>query len=156
MTSEFFGKYRGSVVDNLDPLELGRLQVMVPLVLGTARTAWAMPCVPYAGPGVGWYVLPPVGASLWVEFEGGDPEYPIWTGCYWTEGQVPAQPAVPTMRMLKTRSGTLAFDDLDSEGGFTLKVENPAVAGAVTIKADSDGLRITVGGTEWVPKAGAS
>jgi uncharacterized protein involved in type VI secretion and phage assembly len=149
----FFGKYRGTVVGNLDPMELGRLQVSVPLVLGTERTAWAMPCVPYAGPGVGWYVLPPVGASVWVEFEGGDPDYPIWSGCYWTEGQVPAQPAVPTMRMLKTDSGTLLFNDIDGEGGFELTVQSPALSEALSIKADADGFRITVGGVDWRPKA---
>lgn len=143
----FFGKYRGTVVENLDPMELGRLQVTVPLVLGTVRTAWAMPCVPYAGPGVGWYMLPPVGASLWVEFEGGDPDYPIWSGCYWTEGQVPAQPAVPTMRMLKTASGTLLFNDTDGEGGFHLTVSDPAVAVPVSIQASSEGLVITVAET---------
>jgi hypothetical protein len=133
-------------------MELGRLQVMVPAVLGSVITAWAMPCVPYAGPGVGWYMLPPVGASIWVEFEAGDSNYPIWAGCFWTEGQVPANPAVPTAHLLKTNSGTLAFNDLEGKGGFTLSVENPAVGGAVTIKADSSGLKVTVGGTEWVPK----
>lgn len=144
----FFGKYRGAVVENLDPMELGRLQVTVPLVLGSVQTAWAMPCVPYAGPGVGWYVLPPVGASIWVEFEGGDPDYPIWTGCYWTEGQVPARPAVPTTRMLKTASGTLLFNDIDGEGGFQLTVADPAVAVPVNLQASSEGLVITVAETK--------
>lgn len=148
MATTFLGKYRGTVVDNLDPLELGRLQVSVPLVLGSATTSWALPCVPYAGAGVGWYVLPPVGASIWTEFEGGNPDYPIWSGCFWTEGQVPARPAVPTMRMLKTSSGTLAFNDLDGEGGFTLTVGDPAVAVAMSIRADSEGLTIAVGRTQ--------
>jgi len=148
----YWGKYRGSVVGNEDPIGLGRLQVAVPTVLGSAMTAWAMPCVPYAGPGVGWYVLPPVGASVWVEFEGGDPDYPIWAGCFWTEGQVPARPAVPTTRLLKTDSATLAFNDLEGEGGFTLSVDRPAVREAVVIEGDGSGLKITVGSTEWVLK----
>src|SRR3954468_8182453 len=142
---KFFGKYRGSVIENLDPIELGRLQVSVPLVLGSVTTAWAMPCVPYAGEGVGWYVLPPVDASVWVEFEGGDPDYPVWTGCFWTEGQVPATPAVPTTRILKTSSGSLSFNDLDGEGGFTLTVGDPAVSVPVSVSASSDGLVISLG-----------
>ena len=141
----FFGKYRGKVLENLDPLELGRLQVAVPLVLGPVLTAWAMPCVPYAGPGVGWYVMPPVGANVWVEFEGGNPDYPIWSGCFWAEGQVPAKPALPTTRVFQTSSGALTFNDIDGEGGFSLTVSDPAVAVPVSIKASSGGLAITLG-----------
>jgi hypothetical protein len=148
MARQFLGKYRGRVVENLDPLELGRLQVQAPLVLGTVSSAWALPCVPYAGPGVGWYVLPPIGASVWVEFEGGNPDYPIWSGCFWTEGQVPARPAVPTTRILKTGAGTLAFDDLDGEGGFTLSIGDPAVTVPISIRANSEGLVIAVGETQ--------
>jgi hypothetical protein len=145
---QFLGKYRGRVVENLDPLELGRLQVQVPLVLGTVSGAWAMPCVPYAGPGVGWYMLPPIEASIWVEFEGGDPDYPIWSGCFWTEGQVPAKPAVPTKHILKTGAGTLAFDDLKGEGGFTLAIGDPAVTVPISIRGSSEGLVIAVGETQ--------
>jgi len=43
--------------------------------------------------GVGLFFLPPKGANVWVEFEGGDPDYPIWSGCFWSDGEVPAQPA---------------------------------------------------------------
>ena len=49
-----------------------------------------MPCAPFAGSGVGFFALPPVGANVWVEFEGGDPDYPIWSGCFWGAGEVPA------------------------------------------------------------------
>nr|HMP43165.1 phage baseplate assembly protein V [Roseiflexaceae bacterium] len=88
--SQFFGKYRGKVEQNVDPLQIGRVQVRVPAVLGEGRMSWAMPCVPYAGPGVGMFAIPPVGASVWVEFEGGDPDYPIWSGCFWERGDAPA------------------------------------------------------------------
>ena len=68
---QFFGKYRGRVEKNVDPERLGRLQLSVPVVLQDVSTGWALPCVPYAGPGVGLFAIPPVGASVWVEFEGG-------------------------------------------------------------------------------------
>jgi len=70
-----FGKYRGKVVDNLDPLMLGRLIILVPAV-SEFPLSWAMPCVPYAGKDVGFFALPPMAANVWVEFEGGDPNYP--------------------------------------------------------------------------------
>ncbi|HEX6229566.1 MAG TPA: phage baseplate assembly protein V, partial [Solirubrobacterales bacterium] len=72
--SSYFGKYRGTVEQNLDPLQQGRLQVKVPAVLGDGTLSWAMPCVPYAGSQVGFYAVPPIGANVWVEFEGGDPD----------------------------------------------------------------------------------
>ena len=81
--SEFYGKYRGKVENNVDPLQQGRVQVTVPAVLGDGRLSWAMPCAPYAGSQVGFFAVPPVGANVWVEFEAGDPDYPIWSGCFW-------------------------------------------------------------------------
>src|SRR5437660_6298777 len=80
---KFYGKYRGTVRVNKDIEQLGRLLVEVPDVFGPNLTSWAMPCVPYAGLQLGMYVVPPVNAGVWVEFEQGDPDYPIWTGCFW-------------------------------------------------------------------------
>jgi len=151
MADKFYGKYRGQVLDNLDILELGRLQVTAPLPLGTVLTAWAMPCVPYAGSGVGFYMMPPIEAWVWVEFEGGDLDYPIWTGCFWAEGQMPLEPVLPTTRVLKTASSTLSFNDLDGEGGFTLKVGPPAAEPPISITASSEGgLSLMVGTTTIV------
>jgi hypothetical protein len=82
----YFGKYRGMVVNNVDPEFRGRLLVQVPDVLGVVPSSWAEPCVPLAGPTgppMGVYLVPPIGAGVWVEFEQGDPEYPIWVGCRW-------------------------------------------------------------------------
>ena len=109
--TRFFGKYRGKVENNIDPLMMGRLQVSVPAVLGTEGLNWAMPCVPYAGPGVGFFFVPPNGADVWVEFEGGEADYPIWTGCFWGPGDAP-QPAVPGMKVLKTDSFTLTVNEV--------------------------------------------
>ncbi len=109
--SHFYGKYRGVVVDNNDLLgQKGRLQVTVPAVLGD-NPVWAMPCVPYAGPDVGFYFLPPVDAGVWIEFEGGDPSYPIWTGCFWSDGQLPPEVLTAENRMLKTENVHLNIDD---------------------------------------------
>src|SRR5215211_835023 len=99
---QVFGKYRGKVVNNVDPLQLGRVQVSSPDALGEGRLGWAMPCVPYAGPGVGFFAVPPVGANVWVECEGGNPDRPIWSGCFWGSGEVPVLPAVAQAKVLKT------------------------------------------------------
>ena len=82
----FYGKYRGTVVNNIDPLLRGRLLLEVPDVTSLSPTSWAEPCVPLAGPTgppMGVYMVPPIGAGVWVEFERGDPSKPIWVGCRW-------------------------------------------------------------------------
>ena len=80
----YYGKYRGIVVENIDPLQIGRIMALVPDVLGETPTSWAMPCVPAAGVQAGCFIVPAVGSQVWMEFERGDPDYPIWTGGFWS------------------------------------------------------------------------
>lgn len=118
----FYGKYRGTVANNIDPRQLGRLQIVVPTVLGNSRLSWAMPCVPYAGSGVGFFALPPIGARIWVEFENGDPDFPIWVGGFWEESSdVPASPVLAEKKVLKTETATLTLDDTPGAGGVTIE-----------------------------------
>jgi len=140
--SKHYGKYRGKVENNIDPLQLGRIQVSAPAVLGQGTLSWAMPCSPYAGNGVGFFAIPPTGANVWVEFEGGDPDYPIWAGCFWGTGEVPALPALAGMKVFKTDSITLKVSDLPGAGGVTLEVNTPAVALPSKITIDSSGIVI--------------
>jgi hypothetical protein len=108
--SRFYGKYRGEVTGVEDPMNQGRLRVRCPAVTGTLESM-AMPCVPYAGDAVGFYSLPPVGAGVWIEFEGGDPTYPIWTGCYWRENELPSEASGPNIRVWRTGKATVVLDD---------------------------------------------
>lgn len=140
--SKFYGKYRGKVENNIDPQQLGRVQVSAPAVLGSGTLSWAMPCAPYAGNGVGFFAIPPVGANVWVEFEGGDPDYPIWAGCFWGIGEVPAVPALAEMKVFKTDSIKLVLSDLPGAGGVTLEVSSPAVALPSKVVIDSSGISI--------------
>lgn len=78
---KFYGKYRGTVVSNIDPEFLGRLIVQVPDVMGLGSSSWAMPCVPCTGANLE-YSVPSIGAFVWVEYEQGNPDYPIWVGCF--------------------------------------------------------------------------
>jgi hypothetical protein len=85
----FYGKYRGTVEANIDPMMLGRIMAMVPDVGSLIPLSWAMPCAPFPDAGTPALAVPPIGASVWIEFEQGDPNYPIWSGGFWSEGQTP-------------------------------------------------------------------
>ena len=133
----YFGKYRGRVESNLDEELMGRIQVTCPAVMGL-RLGWAMPCVPYAGPGVGFYAIPPIGADVWVEFEGGDPNYPIWSGCFWQAGEIPIPPGDPNTKCLVTTACRVVLNDLLEEGGgIAIEVNLAAAATATAEEAQS-------------------
>lgn len=125
MTAEFYGKYRGVVSDNADPLMIGRIKATVPDVMGDRVSGWAMPCAPFAGDQAGMFALPPVGAGVWMEFEHGDPDYPIWAGCWW--GSVAEMPPVllapPYQKLLVRTAGgnQIILDDTPGVGGITLE-----------------------------------
>jgi hypothetical protein len=138
--TNFFGKYRSKVIDNKDPLMLGRLIVLVPAI-SEFPLSWAMPCVPYAGRNVGFFALPPIGANVWVEFEEGDPDYPIWAGCFWGDGEVPAEPALPTTKVIKTETVTLEIND--SLTSVSLEVLTPS--GPVRLDQGPEGISLTIG-----------
>jgi uncharacterized protein involved in type VI secretion and phage assembly len=126
----FFGKYRGTVYSNNDPKQLGRLMVIVPDVLGSTPSNWAEPCVPLAGKGepMGVFLVPPVGAGVWVEFEHGSAQDPIWVGCRWgTSSDLPAaakqgSPDSPSIVLQsKGRHSIVISDKTGPDGGITLK-----------------------------------
>lgn len=137
----FYGKYRGVVTDNDDPNKLGRVRVKVQDVLGDKESGWALPALPYAGDGVGLYLIPPVNAFVWVEFEHGDPDYPIWTGCFWgARDRLPGSPVSPNVKVLKTGVGTITLDD--SAGSITIETNKSP---KMKIAIDSQGIEIDDG-----------
>ncbi|HEV2708098.1 MAG TPA: phage baseplate assembly protein V [Pyrinomonadaceae bacterium] len=156
--SRFYGKYRAFVVDNADPEKRGRLRVKVPSVLGDeVVSGWALPCAPYGGaPDEGFFFIPPTGAGVWVEFEAGNLEYPVWVGAFWSKpGGEPETPKInaadgskqdtqhpPTRKILKTQKGhTLQFEDADDDE-MILLVE--AKNGHV-VSLNKDGIKTTDG-----------
>ncbi len=139
----FYGKYRGVVTKNNDPNGLGRIRVNVQDVLGDRESGWALPATPYAGDGVGLYLIPPVNAFVWVEFEHGDPDYPIWTGCFWgSRDRLPASPTGPDLKVLKTDFGTITLNDSASDGSITIETNKPP---KMKIVMNKDGIEITNG-----------
>jgi uncharacterized protein involved in type VI secretion and phage assembly len=131
---QHYGKYRGIVVNNIDPLRLGRIMASVPDVGQSLPLTWAMPCVPIAGKQSGTYFVPQIGSGVWIEFEQGDIDYPIWTGCFWgTAAEVPAvantgNPASPSIVLQSGLGNMLVISDLPGPtGGFTLKTTTGAM-----------------------------
>jgi uncharacterized protein involved in type VI secretion and phage assembly len=125
---KYYGKYRGFVLDNIDPLETGRLMVQVPDVSNVLPSTWATPCLPYAGIQSGMYVVPEIGSTVWIEFEQGNPDYPIWVGCFWgSVAEVPAlalaaPPGVPQLVIQTPLENTLLISDVPGPtGGILLK-----------------------------------
>lgn len=145
--SRFYGKYRGLVRDVNDPTNRGRLSVTVPAVLHEEES-WAMPCVPYAGDDIGSFLLPAVGSGVWVEFEGGDPSFPIWSGAFWADNQVPTTEAGATatapLKLMKTEKGLqvsfndddnkLTISDLNGNNIITLDAAENTIRVAATMK----------------------
>jgi len=128
MSDKFFGKYRGTVLQNLDPMQLGRIQVIVPDVSGLLPTSWAMPCFPITGKQMGAYWVPQIGSGVWVEFEQGNPDYPIWVGgFYGMAAEVPAlalagNPVSPSILLQTSLQNCLVISDLPGPtGGIMLK-----------------------------------
>jgi len=142
-STSHYGRYRGTVTANLDPQGLGRVQISCPAVLVGGRQAWAMPSSPYAGSGVGLFTVPPVGANVWVEFEGGDIDYPVLAGCFWGQGETPSSTGLAATKVLKTDCLTLTIDDTPGAGGVTMEVTSPT--GKLTIKLDTAGITLTNG-----------
>jgi phage gp45-like len=142
---EFWGKYRGKITSSKDPLNLGRVQIEVPAVLGEGRNSWAMPCTPYAGKDIGWFSVPPVGTNIWVEFEGGDPDYPIWSGCFWNEKELPKNAQVDEpdkVQVFKTDGVTITISNLGKNKGLTIEVDKPVVKRKLTMVFNADGIEI--------------
>lgn len=142
-TDRFYGKYRGTVSDNDDPMQIGRIRAQVPQVLEDVESGWAMPCAPYAGPNAGLYVIPPVGAGVWIEFEAGDTSLPIWSGAWWSPGDVPmdesSSPSQPARKILRTDQGLIVSLDDDAQ---TITLSDSNGLNLMTIKSTEGSIEM--------------
>ena len=136
----YYGKYRGTVLNNVDPMQIGRLLVQVPDVTGLTPSSWAMPCFPITGKQMGAYMIPQMGTGVWVEFEQGDPDHPIWSGCWFgSAAEVPAlalagNPASPNVVLQTSLQNSIVISDLPGPtGGIMLK----STTGATIIVNDT-------------------
>jgi len=136
--STYYGKYRGVVTDNKDDEGLCRIRAQVPAILGEHPCAWALPCAPFAGDGHGHVMLPAIGANVWIEFEAGRLDAPIWSGGFWSGGQRPTPDAPETRMIVSEKNHRIVFDDS---------------AGTIEILHDS-GPKITLSATEILLSCG--
>lgn len=142
----YWGKYRGTVINNVDPELRGRLMCMVPDVTSLVPGTWAEPCVPLAGPTgppMGVYLVPPIGAAVWIEFEQGDSDFPIWVGCRWgSSADIPSMakaglPISPSIVLQTAGQNMIVISDLPgAAGGIMIQ------SGASTLSVNQNGVSI--------------
>lgn len=143
----YFGKYRGTVTNNVDPMRMGRIQALVPDVTGLLPSTWAMPCLSVAGFQTGLFTVPIPGSGVWIEFEQGDPDYPIWVGgFYGSAAEVPpmaktAPPGVPAITLQTPLQNGITISDLPGPaGGILIRA-----AGGASITVNDAGITISNG-----------
>ena len=162
---KYYGKYRGTVINNVDPMQIGRIQVMVPDVSNIMLSSWAMPCAPVAGINNGMFTLPMIGSGVWIEFEQGDPDYPIWVGGFWgTAAEVPVlshmvPPAIPGITMqTPLKNGIVISDVPGPTGGIQLQTATGAMISVTDVGitiSNGKGAIITMTGPTVDINAGA-
>ncbi len=134
MAEKYYGKYRGTVLQNIDPMNIGRIMVQVPDVSNVIPSTWATPCFPFAGIQNGFFAVPAIGSGVWVEFEQGNPDYPIWSGCFFgSAAEVPAlalatPPGLQGVVIQTVGQNTLMISDTPGPtGGILLKTTTGAM-----------------------------
>lgn len=158
----FYGKFRGTVINNIDPEQRGRIMAMVPDVLGVTPSSWALPCVPLAGKNQGTFMVPQTGAAVWIEFEQGDPDYPIWTGGFWgAQSEVPQfatapPPITPGQNIVLQTTGQAAVVISDASpsttgGGVVLRS-----SGGSTVVVNDSGIYLRTSAGAEVKLVGTS
>jgi hypothetical protein len=153
---QFFGKYRGTVVNNVDPMQIGRIQAMVPDVSGFVPSSWAMPCAPVTGINHGIFAVPMIGSGVWIEFEQGDPDHPIWVGGFWgSAAEVPVlahtvPPAVPGITLQTAlKNGIVVSDVPGPTGGIQIQTTTGAMISVTDVGiviSNGKGATITLTG----------
>lgn len=161
----YFGKYRGTVLNNVDPMQMGRLMVQVPDVSNVLPSTWAMPCLPFAGIQSGMYAVPAIGSGVWIEFEQGNPDYPIWVGGFWgSAAELPAlalagPPGLQQVVVQTTMQNTLMISDVPGPtGGILLKSATGAMISITDIGitiSNGQGASVTMVGPAVSINAGA-
>jgi uncharacterized protein involved in type VI secretion and phage assembly len=145
--TRFYGKHRAFVADHADPENRGRLRLNIPDVLGNdVVSGWALPCAPYGGTaGQGFFFIPENKAGVWVEFEQGLLDYPVWVGTFWAKpgGTTEVPPpgdsqSPPTSKIIKTLKHTIEL--ADDDGSEAIIVTDTTNKNKVTM--DQNGITV--------------
>jgi len=147
-TTKYYGLYRATVVNNIDPMQMGRIQVIVLDAGGFTPSSFANPCLPFAGKQSGLFVLPQIGSGVWIQFENGDPDQPVWMGGWFgSVAEVPAfalagNPVSPSIVLQSGLQNMLMISDMAGPtGGFMLKT----TLGAFISINDTTGITLSDG-----------
>ncbi|HEV7886645.1 MAG TPA: phage baseplate assembly protein V [Acidimicrobiales bacterium] len=164
-STRFYGKYRATVLNNIDPMGIGRVQCFVPDVAAVLPSTWCMPCVPITGIQSGVHVVPGLGSGVWIEFEQGDPDYPIWVGGFWgSRADVPALaqagvPGSPSIVLQTQTQNTLMISDAPGPaGGILIKARSGAfisVSDTGIIIQNGQGASLVLQGPQVIVNLGA-
>ncbi len=143
VNARYYGKYRGVVSDINDPEKIGRIRAKVPSVFLDMESQWAMPCSPYAGDGEGFFMIPPIDAGVWIEFEEGDLNRPIWTGGWWSQGKAPknenGKDAATARKIIRSETGLIvALDDDDKK----ISISDDGAKNFITIEVQDGKVKI--------------
>lgn len=152
----YYGKYRGTVLNNVDPMQMGRIQAIVPDVTAVLPGSWALPCLPGSGLNTGMFTVPPIGAGVWIEFEQGKADHPIWTGGFWgSPAEVPVlahlvPPAVPGITLQTTLKNGIVISDVPGPtGGIQIQTTTGAMISVTDVGiiiSNGKGATITLTG----------
>ena len=149
----FHGIYPARVENNIDPLNMARIQVSVADVGGTSISSWALPCLPVTGMNTGMFTVPPIGSAVWVQFARGDIDYPVWLGGYFANGEAPqlskkVPPGINGMTLQTTLGNGLVISDAPG-GGILIQT-----AGGAKVEVSDLGITIEAQGAQLKLSAG--
>jgi uncharacterized protein involved in type VI secretion and phage assembly len=161
----YYGKYRAMVLNNLDPQSQGRVQVQLGDRYGLFPSTWALPSFPFAAKGMaGMVALPQIGAAVWVEFEAGDPDYPIWSGGFFPDpvgfpvlAMAGATPATPNIHFQTTTGTSVTLSDNPAQQVMIMTMAGAMImigAAGITI-SNGQGAMIQMSGPSVIINNGA-
>lgn len=119
----YYGKFRAIVTNNEDKEGRGRIKVQCPSVLGDYESAWCMPCIPFLTNDEGFFKVPNVGDGVWIEFEGGQLNKPIYVGGWFNPKRQPQDKYEDSLHQfcLRTKKGHLIKVD-DKKNFISLSI----------------------------------
>jgi uncharacterized protein involved in type VI secretion and phage assembly len=143
----YHGMYPARVENNIDMLDMARIQVSIADVGGNSISSWALPCLPVAGMNTGMFTVPPVGSAVWVQFVRGDIDYPVWLGGFFANGEAPqlskkVPHGVSGITLQTTLGNGLVISDAPG-GGILIQT-----AGGAKVEISDLGITIAAQGAE--------
>ena len=135
----------GTVVNNNDPDQQGRIQVSFPAFDGTSSSSWAQVVVPLAGNAYGVYMLPEVGDQVIVAFQNNNFDHPVVLGGVYSGSgkQSDTNDSNNYIKNIKTKAGNeIRF--IDKPGSEQITITNKTSNDNQVILTVEDSGKITI------------